>query len=378
MSGNKLFLQRFSRELRDRWGIVRSVLDLTVMLYIAVPAVAIAPFLYADLWRNVHTYWNDQMPAFFMPVLILLLSAGGNIRTWLREADLLFLIQKDRLLRQLKRCGLLCSLLSLITVEALLLVLALPVLVEINHFSLPQILSLFLVACSFKLAVMTIRKLTDRMLYRRLLIVLAYMLAAILVLMFQPLLWTLCGLSAFILLIWLNGAQLMKTNRWFRELEIENAEHVRLIRFFLKFSTEIEKPASIRKKPLFLFRRSERIFKTQSKENGLLELLLKTFWRSGTCCGSYLQVIGLTCFAGIAFPVWLKWIVFILFILFIKVWLNALFHKMTANPFFRIVPFNSEISASVRSRFQKWLAVPAILLAGAAVGLSTLFHVDLV
>lgn len=374
MSGNKLFIKRFLQQLHDQWNVIRSVLDWSIMLYIAIPAAAIAPFLYADIWRNIHSYWDTHLPVSLLLTLILLLSGRGNIRTYLMDADLLFLIQKRRQIHQLKRCGFLTSLLSLFLFEIVLFVLALPVLTQIYHYPLVQVLSLYLAASAFKLSLMTIKKLTDSVITRWLFIILAYSVADILLLTVAPALWVICSAFCSIIMIYLNVIQLKKTNRWVKDLEIESTEQTKYIKLILNFSTGIEKPSvTRRKKPLILFHRSARIFKKRTKENGLLELLLKTFFRSKSYILSYCQLIVTTCIAAVLLPVWLKWLVYILFIWFINIWLKILFRKMSAHDFFTVVPFDSVIADPVWLRFQKWLAIPSGIFTGIIVALSTIY-----
>ncbi|RYL86856.1 ABC transporter permease [Sporolactobacillus sp. Y61] len=372
MSGTKLFCQRFRRECRYQWGIIRSVVGWTIMLYIIIPAAAIAPFLYADVWKNIHFYWDDGIPIIFLIALILLFSGHGNVRTCLLDADLLFLIQEKRRLIQLKHCALLVSLFVLIVIEAIVFLLAWPVLTEIYHFSQIEILSLFLLAAGYKLSVMSIRKFTEGTIVRRLCILLAYGAASTLGFTLNSRLWLISGVTCTALMLLLNLIQAGKTNRWFRELEIEHQEHVKFIRPILHFTSGIEKPVSVKRRPLILFRRSGSLFNKPGRENGLLELLLKTFLRHKSYLAAYVQLTGLTCFAVIVLPLWLKWVVYVLFILFMKLWLSILFRKMTASPFFRVVPFDSEIRVPVQSRFQKWLGFPVIMLTGGVTLMATL------
>ncbi|TGA97683.1 ABC transporter permease [Sporolactobacillus shoreae] len=378
MSGNKLFIKRFLQQLHDQWNVIRSVLDWSIMLYIAIPAAAIAPFLYADIWRNIHSYWDTHLPVSLLLTLILLLSGRGNIRTYLMDADLLFLIQKRRQTHQLKRCGFLTSLLSLFLFEIVLFVLALPVLTQIYHYPLVQVLSLYLAVSAFKLSLMTIKKITDSVITRWLFIILAYSLADILLLTVAPALWAICSAFCSIIMIYLNVTQLKKTNRWVKDLEIESTEQTKYIKLILNFSTGIEKPSvTRRKKPLILFHRSARIFKKRTKENGLLELLLKTFLRSGPNVLSCIQLVSVTCIAVFLLPVWLKWSVYALFIWFMNVWLKILFRKMSGNVFFNVVRFDPTIADPVLLRFQRWLAVPPIIFTGIVVLLSTIYKISL-
>ncbi|WP_100488301.1 ABC transporter permease [Sporolactobacillus pectinivorans] len=377
MSGTKLFIKRFRQQFQFQWNVIRSVVDWPIMLYIVIPAAAIAPFLYADFWRNIHSYWDARLPSSLLVILLLLLSVSGNIRTYLLDADLLFLIQKKKEILQLKRCGLLLSLLFLFLFETVLFILALPVLITIYHYSQVQLLSLFLAVSAFKLTLMTIKKLTDSLVYRWLFMILAYCLASVL-LVSAPILWAVCGMFCFVIMIYLNIIQLKKTNRWIKDLETESAEQTKYIKFILAFSMGVEKPSvTRRKRPLVFFRNSGRIFKKRSKENGLLEFLLKTFLRNKSYVLSYYQLTIITCFAAVLLPLWLKWVAFILFIWFINFWVKILFRKMCAHDFFTIVSFDPAISDPVWLRLQKWLAVPPSIFMGIVVTLSTILTLSM-
>lgn len=103
MFGNKLFLRRFIWEFQYQWRVICSILDWSIMLYIAIPALVIIPFFYADFWQNIHIYWDARISLALLLTLLLFLSNCGHIRTYLLYPDLLFLIQKKRVIYQLKR-----------------------------------------------------------------------------------------------------------------------------------------------------------------------------------------------------------------------------------------------------------------------------------
>ncbi|MCI1858867.1 MAG: ABC transporter permease [Sporolactobacillus sp.] len=374
MSATKLFRRRLCRELGYQWGVVRSVIDWTILLYLLLPALAIAPFLYVDYWRRISVYWNGYIPVWLTLTLILILTAGGNIRTWQQDADLIFLLQRQNLLYRLKQWGWLTSLLHMLLVDTLVLVLAAPLLSVVYRFSSADLAALFLIVCTYNLAARTMRKYVDGPLLRRLFGLLLFLAASLLLFIQNRMLWSICGMIGLAALIILNEARLPKTCCWRREMEIESEAHRKWIRLILRLSTGIEKPVAVRARPLFFFRHSGRLFLAPGPINGLLELLLKTFCRNHTYRSAYFGLISITCLALVVLPVWLKWIVYGLFILFIDVWLKSVFRQMTAAPFFRVVPFDPAIAAPTFHRFARWLDVPAIVLTGVVAGCCTLLN----
>jgi Predicted ABC-type exoprotein transport system, permease component len=373
MSGNKLFLTRLIGEYRYQWRVLHTVLDWSVMLYIAIPAAVILPFAYADFWRNIHLYWDARLPVQIVLILLLILSGYGNIRTYLFDADLLFLIQRRKVIRQLKRDSFLSSLLALSLVEAVLLFAALPVLVGIYRYTVPLILSLFLVVSAYKLMSMTIRKAAGHAVIRWLLRVVSFSLTGMVLTTASFQLWIVFGGIVWLLMLWLNVRRFTEINDWARELENEYGMHTRLIRVILRYTGEVPKPQTrSSRKPLLFFRKSGRIFKQRSEENGLLEFLLKSVLRNKKHLSLYYKLIGVTCIAVLFLPFWLKWTIFFLFIWFINRWLGTLFLDLTVNDFFVLVPFRSENAERACQRFQRWLGVPPDILVGITTALSTL------
>lgn len=373
MSGNKLFLRRFIGECRYQWQVIHTVLDWSVMLYIAIPTVAIIPFLYADVWRNIRFYWDARIPFSIVLILLLVLSGSGNIRTYLFDADLLFLIQKRKVIDQLKRDGFLNSLLFLFLIECILMLAVLPILVGIYRFTVLQAFSMFWIISAFKLTTMTIKKSVDHAIIRWLLRFISFSAAGILLINASFLLWTVFGVIIWVLMLWLNVRQFSKINLWIKDLETEYDAHTRLIRLILRYTNEVPKQQTKNSgKPVLFFRKSGRIFKQRSEENGLLEFLLKSVFRNKTRLSLYYKLIGVTCLAVLFLPLGLKWAVYVLFIGFINKWLGTLFRDMTVDDFFVLVPYQSESAEQACLRFQKWLSIPPDILVGLITVVSTM------
>lgn len=373
MSGNKLFFRRLVSEFQYQRRVLKTIVDWSIMLYLAIPAAIIIPFVYADVWRNIHIYWNAQIPFSIVLLLLLILSGYGTLRTGLLDADLLFLIQRRKAIRQLKCDSFIYSMFVLILIECLLLAAALPVLIGIYQFTVQKIFSLMLLVSAFKLTVMTVKKSVDQVIIRWLLRFLGFSLTGTLLINAFPMLWAIFGGTAWAVLLWLNVRGFSKINRWAKDLETEYDAHTRLIRLILRYTNEIPKPrASRRKKPLLLFRKSGRFFKERSEANGLLEFLLKSVFRNKVHLSLYYKLIGITCLAVLFLPVGLKWAVCVLFIWFMNRWLRTLFRDISVNDFFIIVPYHSESAEKACLRFQKWLGIPPDILVGILTALSTL------
>lgn len=365
MSGNRLFWRRFISECRYQRQVIHTVLDWSVMLYIAISAAAIIPFVYADVWRNIHIYWDARIPFSIVLILLLVLSGFGNIRTYLLDADLLFLIQRRKVIAQLKRDGFLNSLFFLLLTESILMLAALPVLVGIDRFTMLQILGMFLMLSAFKLTVMTIKKSVDHVVIRWLLRFISFSAAGLVLIHVSFLLSAVFGAIVWVLMLWLNVRRFSRINLWIQDLDTEYDAHTRLIRLILRYSNEVPKqrPENSRK-PVLFFRKSGRIFKQRSEENGLLEFLLKSVLRNKNRLSLYYKLIGATCLAVLLLPLWLKWAVYVLFIWFINKWLGILFRDMAVNDFFVLVPYQPESAEQACLRFQRWLSIPPDILVG--------------
>jgi ABC-2 type transport system permease protein len=365
MSASRLFFSRAGEELSYQWRVLRSVLDWTIVVYFVIPVLIAAPFLYEDIWQNHHLYWSDKLPYALLFIIALLLSSPGNFRTYLMEADLLHLIQKKALLDPLKRSGFFLSFFGAFLRVFVIFILLLPLFFGVYGLNVHELVSLYLAACSFRLLFLTIKKVFVRNWSKTSLFFILLILIVTLSVNAKPLVTGLVSLFVIGAVFIHHLSQIANTNRWFlKEIEIENRERVRFIKLIMNFSMEVEKePVNQRNQPLIFWRGSRRIFKKRSKENGVLDLLMKGFLRRNYLM-SYLQITGITVSAIIVLPVWIKWVVFLGFAFFIRSWLKSVFRKMMESPFFEIIPYDKEVSESAWLRFNKVLSYPVICLAG--------------
>lgn len=366
MSGRKLFFKRFVQELLYQWNVIQAVLDWSIILYIVIPTIILIPFLYVDVWQNIQIYWSDQVPFSILVLIVLLLSVTGNFRTYLLEADVIFLLQQKSLLYQLKLFGFLSSCIQLIAGTTFIFALILPILIQVYQFSGMHVVVLFFAICAFRFLFLTLKKIINRSFVKWLVFLFAFLGSILSILQFDSAVIGGGGLLVVVVMFIFHLLQLTKTSRWFlKEIEIEVMERVKYIRLILNFSMEIEKePYKLKKRPIYFFPKSKRIFKIRNEENGLLELLIKAFVRNRSFVKSYFQLLIITISAIIVLPIWLKWVIFISCIFFINSWLSSIFKKMMNNHFFDVAPFNKDMSYQVWARFKKWVAYPVIIATG--------------
>jgi predicted ABC-type exoprotein transport system permease subunit len=377
VSGRVLFFQRVKAEWQYQWGIVKTVLDWTIVLYLVMPTVVIGAFMYAEAWQSIELYWSSLIPFPLMLAVLLLLSAGGQFRTYLLEADMLYLLQRKNILHELKRCALFSSLWLIAAGTALLFLFILPILVQSYHLTGMEVLLLYIGILASRLLFMTIHKVISRTLYQWLFNPVLFAALLILLLTVHPVVYGIGGGIMILLLVFFQLSQITRTNRWFqREIEIEKTERTKYIKIILNFSQEVEKEKiSSAKRPWLLFPDSKPIFKTRNKVNGLLEVVLKSFLRNRTNLMSYYKMTAITMGAIFVLPLWLKWIVWIAFVLFIRSWIGGIFRKMKASPFFTVIPFAKDLHYEALPIFQKWVGLPAITLTGLLTALLTILKI---
>jgi ABC-2 type transport system permease protein len=366
MTVRKLFLKRVIEDWRFQWGVLHSVFDWTIQLYFLIPALIITPFVYMDVWRNIDYYWHPSIP-FFVPLsIILLLSYRGNIRTYLQDADLLYLIQQNKLIYGLKLYGFFLSLVRLLVDEFIIFILSLPILFLSYGFTPMEVLWLFFSINAFRWVVLTLKKVIDRPIWKWVICSLVFVSILLLNLYTNTAVTGILGIIVDLFIIWLHTNKLLVTHRLFsREIDIERTERIKLIKFILHFSTTVEKENKLlSKKPILLFRKSKRLFQNRTKINGLTEIILKSFLRHRHYLISYFQILFITSFAIIISPIWIKWLVFILFVFFINAWSKALYKKMSSSAFFTVVPIQSDTTKEASLRFRRILIFPLILLLG--------------
>jgi|SRR5690625_2166142 len=367
MIGRTLFFRRLREEGLFQLKVLHSVFDWVIMIYIALPALIILPFFYVDMWRNIDLYWSVEIPFNVILLLVLLFLLRGNFRTFVIEADILFVTRRKRLFQSLKRWALFYSIGQVIIVIGLLVVLLLPILVGIYGFMWTDIIFLIFLLIGYQLLQQTIKKFVLHRFVKGLL--------ASLLLIGTLFAWQLISeivlflISTFIILavLYLQARFSVQTNKYFlQELDIERTERVRYIQLIYNLSREIKKtPRRYLSKPYFFYP-SKRIFRDSGnhQQKGLLELAMKGFMRDRTLIMSYLNLFNLSIVAIFLLPIWLKWVVLLFYLFALNTWLRSVYDNLLDHPFFTVVRCDKDTLQTTWHQFKKWLAYPTMLLVG--------------
>lgn len=92
MSSLAILFNRLLQDFRFQYKVVKMVLDWTVLLYIVVPGLVIAGFIYRSWWIDLPA-WNEFVCLPFIAVFIYLISWTSRYRTFVKEADEVFLLK---------------------------------------------------------------------------------------------------------------------------------------------------------------------------------------------------------------------------------------------------------------------------------------------
>src|SRR5690625_2520566 len=123
----RIFMRKWRENMKEQIGVIRTVVDWTVALYVIVPSLLIGIFQYRT-WLVVPPDWLEQIPLGLFAVLFAVIASSGQIRSYLDEADSLFLLQNDRLMKSIKLLGAVQSVGKWMLILAALLLLFLPLL----------------------------------------------------------------------------------------------------------------------------------------------------------------------------------------------------------------------------------------------------------
>lgn len=365
MTNRTLFFMRLLDDWKFQWGVVHSVLDWTIMIYIVVPFLMTASMYYADLWRHTNHYWHSTIPLSFLLGLILLISNRGNFRTYLKEADLLHLIQHKNLIYGLKRWGFIASSMLVLIESFIIVVFSMPILILVYGMTNSKVFCLGLSIVAYRMVVLTIKKVEQNVIKWALFIV-AYFGAILLVSKTVNLFLVILSLLIILVITCFFCQRLLKTNEGFlKEISIEDKERMKYIKIIFKFSMAIEKEKRyISTKPFLVFRNSRRLFKRRNPINGFTEIIIKSFLRNRSHVASYFQMLFITSAAIIVLPIWIKCVVFLIFTIFINSWLKAVVNKMVSNDFFSVISVNKEIINASAVKSRRLFSLPIITCIG--------------
>lgn len=344
MSSFLIFWRRMLKDWRFQWRVFNSAADWTVWVYLILPSIVIFFLIYRSWWIEGTPGWIEWVPLSLFFVLGSLYSWTGSFRSFIAEADKVFLIKKEDLFLRLKKWGYGYSIFYHGFLSVIAIAFLLPFMMV--HYELTWLhassfllyivgMKYFLMYIKFqlrKIETKTIRVIITLVLFI-LLCSISFSLAGLwikesLVLIFISLLFGFLGLFLYF--------PLVKKNSLFElGLAVEREEKFKMMDMVYQLSLDIEKPKVYSRKKPWLFRNSFLIFKKRTARNAFLELFIKVFVRNSSYILTFFQLNSITTAAIIIVPpVWIKVVIFTGFMFMLSIWIEGNWERIVlSHPF---------------------------------------------
>lgn len=334
----KIFWGRFRKSIHYQFRIVGTVLDWTVILYILIPGLIFLGIQYVSWWQDIPV-WLNSIPLLFLFFIFCFFSMTGTIKTFVEQADSIFLIKKSFVFIRMKQYGYFLTILTGWLKISLMLIIVLPFFVKHYHMSGLSILTMTVYLFGQYVLFLLLnyyRKVIEERWKLWLVNILMYSIFGLIHLtifrmveigMYMGII--LLSTLSFAVGLFFSIKSLGSLKFMEYDLKTSKEQSAKSTNFILTLSSDVEKPIIIkRNKPLF-FGKSKRIFKQRSKRNGFCELFIKVFIRNFAYWGNFLRIISVFLVAILLIPpLWIKISLLLAFLIMIHSWLTAVWNKV--------------------------------------------------
>src|SRR5699024_7331930 len=107
-SSGRLFFQRMRQNWIYQYNVFKTIADWIIMLYIIVPFIIAVLVIYRSWWIELPS-WLELIPFPLIFILLFFFTWGGHFRTFIRDADRIFLMKNRPLYMRLKQITILFS-----------------------------------------------------------------------------------------------------------------------------------------------------------------------------------------------------------------------------------------------------------------------------
>ncbi|WP_213508488.1 ABC transporter permease [Paenibacillus faecis] len=381
MTAGRLFLRRWADHWKKQIVMLRSVFDGIVLLYIGIPGLLLLGRVYYGLWREALPAWLLHLPFTVFPAyLLLVIYATGGLILFIEAADVLFLKQRPEWIRAVMRRAALVSLPGHFAVIGAAVALAVPVLVRVHGLETGEVFRIFAVACGVKAVHLFLQNLIQIMRtgWRRVL----YRSAAFILLGAGFVSWLVmeggrvhafasAAVLAACVLLTVLLAEIRFRLRGRFEAEVREEERQRTVLTGLLLAGTMDRPPAVRIRP-WLFRRGERLLRSNRPEAVIAESIVKAFFR-GPEWRLYAQFV-LYGAAAVWFPAYpANLIVFAALLLLFVYWLNGHRQAFFAKGLMPLLPLPEGTEYRAAPLSLRLLLYPGTLLLTCVLGASQ-FH----
>ncbi|MDZ5712530.1 ABC transporter permease [Jeotgalibacillus haloalkalitolerans] len=320
-----LLLTRIRKDYDYQYGVIKTAIDWTVIVYLILPGLFFTGLFYRSLWVEPPVWfnWFDwRLAALAMAITML----SSKWRTFLYEADSVFLIKRKELIESILKESFIYNLVYSLVETGLVVVLVCPFIVNFLNISWYSILAFWIsMACvkvfgksMFYFAWLRFKgwRLRAAVISIGIVIFLSTFLITWLSL-YIPLAAALPLVMLIILLPVLLKNSLLSPNRILDHGIKERGYKTRFIKKMFSMSYEVETPpkAKTRSKPWF-FRKSGRIFKQPGPQKAMAELFIKHYARNREYTYIILRLMGAAGASAIFVPSAWAYLIIVSFLAF--------------------------------------------------------------
>ena len=367
MNSRHLFLKRFKAESRFHYENFIWVFPKLYWFYILGPYAIFGVAFYRELWNYPEQYFPSYFPKALLVGGAMLFLSFGTFRSYLFEADLLYLLQNKKLLRGMRLYGFISSLFVSLVQVFIVMVVFLPFLRAGSSMIEAGLLSGLL--WGYKVSGMLIRSRYGHHWSGRFFGVILF-LGTVLIFTLGPVIYISLALVMVLATLFVYVQKLESNERFYQEIAVEWKEKYKFVSFiFFASQFRMDEVPEITKSPLskspapdFLFPKSRRIFKKRNLKNSFLEFSLKSFIRNPSYRFSYLRLLTTPAILAIVLPSIVQLILYVVMICAIGVFASGVFEEIGNHEFFQLVSVNKEIREKVEYRFIICLILPAVVV----------------
>lgn len=371
MNGKQLWIKRAKLDWQYQSKILLSVFDWTIIVYLVIPSLVFGGIAYHSFWHTL-PIWLNNVPLFVYFFGCYLLSWQGLIRTYMDEADQLYLLQHTSRMVGLRYISAFYSTCLILFKWLCIYLLFLPL---TNHFDQVKwshyvqlifyFFSLNMLIVTYKQAIYhfsTLKKVFIDIFSFLLLACVSYFAVRS---QLNNMNLSIVVSNLFIFLsLWQIKVYQGQYKTFYTDVEKEQENKGKLIRFLFAVNPEINVPRvkKLKKKSWLLWGNSTRIFSQRNPVNGVTELFIKEFLRGKSNVINFLQVISVTSTMVLVTPIWIKWLTFLAFWFFFKEWFVLLFKEIIKqNPYLSKDYGKENYVFLSQKKCEKLIVLPSIL-----------------
>ncbi|WFA04178.1 ABC transporter permease [Bacillus sp. HSf4] len=383
MNGQSLFRSRLKADYRYQLRVLNLVIDWTVWLYIVLPGIAILVYQYIK-WVNGGAVTQHEWHAGMVLLIPALFTLFGSVRTFLMEADQLYLLQKKTVIFEMKVCGFVYCLSLQLCKWLLLIAVCAPVYINKLQMDLSVCIAVFFFYLCINLFMISLKQLhlkrPPRLKYRLLHageVLLVLICASFAVL--SASMYVLIGVALVLAVaaVYSIMASLKDLFLFYDQVDAETKHKLKLAAFFLSFNQDgtIPKPGKTTraKKPRLFFRKSQPLFQTRTVQNGCREVFFKVMLRHPDYKRQLIRLISIFTALILLGPVWLKAIALLIFAAAYRNLVAIQFDKVMERSYLLGADHDSTAYREARRSCINWLFFPGLIWCCVNLAVSLLF-----